>query len=139
MVIRSAELLDGKKSGSVKKKILVLVDWYEPGFKAGGPIQACKNVVTSLKGSYEFFILCSDRDLGDRAPYEGIPINQWIKKELRSFCDEHIERMAQRDFIQGDHLRYSWRLFLNGDKNIRWTEIWLFVVLNYWMEKNQVQ
>ena len=81
MVIRSAELLDGKKSGSVKKKILVLVDWYEPGFKAGGPIQACKNVVTSLKGSYEFYILCSDRDLGDQAPYEGIPINQWIKNE----------------------------------------------------------
>jgi asparagine synthase (glutamine-hydrolysing) len=67
------------------------------------------------------------------------PWNQWIKKELRSFCDEHIERMAQRDFIQGDRLRYTWRLFLNGDKNIRWTEIWLFVVLNYWMEKNQVQ
>ena len=54
MVIRSAELLDGKKSGSVKKKILVLVDWYEPGFKAGGPIQACKNVVTSLKGVMNF-------------------------------------------------------------------------------------
>jgi asparagine synthase (glutamine-hydrolysing) len=67
------------------------------------------------------------------------PWNQWIKKELRSFCDEHIERMAQRDFVQGDRLRYTWRLFLNGDKNIRWTEIWLFVVLNYWMEKNQVQ
>jgi glycosyltransferase involved in cell wall biosynthesis len=81
MAIRSSELLDGKKSGSVKKKILVLVDWYEPGFKAGGPIQACKNVITSLKGNYDFFILCSDRDLGDRTPYEGIPINQWIKNE----------------------------------------------------------
>lgn len=67
------------------------------------------------------------------------PWNQWMKKELRSFCDEHIRRMAQRDFIHGDRLKFTWNLFLNADKNIRWTEIWLFVVLNYWMEKNQVQ
>jgi asparagine synthase (glutamine-hydrolysing) len=67
------------------------------------------------------------------------PWNRWIKKELRSFCDEQIRRMAQRDFIHGERLRTTWGLFLNGDKNIRWTEIWLFVVLNYWMEKNQVQ
>ena len=67
------------------------------------------------------------------------PWNQWIRKELRSFCDGHINQMAQRDFIQGDHLKYAWKLFLSGDKNIRWMEIWLFVVLNYWMEKNQVQ
>jgi asparagine synthase (glutamine-hydrolysing) len=67
------------------------------------------------------------------------PWDQWIKKELRSFCEEQIKRMAQRDFIHGDCLLYTWGQFLNGDKNIRWAEIWLFVVLNYWMEKNQVQ
>jgi len=67
------------------------------------------------------------------------PWDQWIKKELRSFCEEQIKRMAQRDFIHGDCLLHTWGQFLNGDKNIRWTEIWLFVVLNYWMEKNQVQ
>ena len=66
------------------------------------------------------------------------PWNDWMKNELRSFCDEHINRMAGRDFIHGDRLKYAWSLFLSGDKNIRWLEIWLFVVLNYWMEKNQV-
>jgi glycosyltransferase involved in cell wall biosynthesis len=65
----------------VKKKILVLVDWYEPGFKAGGPIQACKNVVNSLKKDYDFFILCSDRDLGDKIPYKDIEINHWLEIE----------------------------------------------------------
>lgn len=81
MAVRCSKLLDGKKSGPVKKKILILVDWYEPGFKAGGPIQACKNVVNSLKDKYEFFILCSDRDLGDHTPYEGIQTDQWINNE----------------------------------------------------------
>ena len=65
----------------MKKKILILVDWYEPGFKAGGPIQACKNVVSSLKDKYEFFILCSDRDLGDHIPYQGIETDRWINNE----------------------------------------------------------
>ena len=31
-----------------------------------------------------------------------------------------------------------WRRFLAGDKNIRWGEIWLFVVLEYWLERNQL-
>jgi asparagine synthase (glutamine-hydrolysing) len=66
------------------------------------------------------------------------PWNKWIKKDLRDFCDGHIKQMAQRDFIHGDRLKYTWNLFLAGDKNIRWQEMWLFVVLNYWMEKNQV-
>ena len=64
------------------------------------------------------------------------PWNEWMKKDLRQFCDVHINQMAQRDFIQGDRLKYTWKLFLSGDKNIRWQEMWLFVVLNYWMEKN---
>ena len=64
-----------------REKILMFTDWYEPGFKAGGPIQACKNVVSSLKGEYDFYILCSDRDLGDKTPYKDIAINQWITKE----------------------------------------------------------
>jgi asparagine synthase (glutamine-hydrolysing) len=66
------------------------------------------------------------------------PWNDWMKNELRSFCDEHIQRMAERDFIRGDRLKYAWNLFLSGDRNVRWLEIWLFVVLNYWMEKNRV-
>jgi hypothetical protein len=62
-----------------KQLILMFTDWYEPGFKAGGPIQACKNVVSSLKEQYDFFIVCSDRDLGDKVPYQDILTNQWIK------------------------------------------------------------
>ena len=67
------------------------------------------------------------------------PWIEWMKKDLRAFCDEHINRMAQRGFIHGQKLKNTWKLFLAGDKNIRWMEIWLFVVLNYWMEKNGIE
>jgi glycosyltransferase involved in cell wall biosynthesis len=62
-----------------KKRILLFTEWYAPGFKAGGPIQSCKNLVDLLKNEYSFYIYCSDRDLGDVEPYESIKLNQWIE------------------------------------------------------------
>jgi asparagine synthase (glutamine-hydrolysing) len=66
------------------------------------------------------------------------PWNVWLKNELRSFCETHIHNMAQRPFIHGDRLTKYWRGFLAGEPAIRWSEIWLFVVLEYWLEKNGV-
>lgn len=66
------------------------------------------------------------------------PWNIWLKKDLRDFCDKHIRNMAQRPFIKGDHLLAYWHRFLSGDKHIRWQELWLFVSLDYWLEKNHV-
>ncbi len=66
------------------------------------------------------------------------PWNEWMKRELRTFCETHIYHIAQRDFIHGNHLQIVWNRFLSGDPDIRWQEIWLFVVLDYWMEKNGI-
>ena len=66
------------------------------------------------------------------------PWSSWLKNELRGFCELQINRMADREFIQGNHLKSYWKQFLNGDPDINWQQIWLFVVLNYWMEKNSV-
>lgn len=66
------------------------------------------------------------------------PWKEWMKNELRGFCETRINHIAQRDFIHGDHLRKTWSRFLAGDPDIRWQQIWLFVVLEYWMEKNGV-
>jgi glycosyltransferase involved in cell wall biosynthesis len=62
---------------SDKKRILVCIDWYEPGFKAGGPIRSVANMVNALKSHYEFYILTSAYDLGETEPYPGIELNQW--------------------------------------------------------------
>ena len=60
-----------------KKKILICVDWYTPGFKAGGPIRSVSNMVSSFKTEYDFYILTSAYDLGDHKPYPDVIINQW--------------------------------------------------------------
>jgi len=67
------------------------------------------------------------------------PWSVWMKKELRSFCENHLQRIAQRDFINGKNLLAYWQRFLNNDTSVRWMEIWLFVILEYWMEKNEIE
>ena len=64
------------------------------------------------------------------------PWSHWLKNELRSFCDLHISQLAKRDFINGNELKDMWRDFLKGSTRVRWMDIWLFVVLEYWLEKN---
>lgn len=67
------------------------------------------------------------------------PWSLWMKKELRSFCETHLQRIAQRDFINGKNLLAYWQRFLNNDASVRWMELWLFVILEYWMEKNGIE
>lgn len=67
------------------------------------------------------------------------PWNDWMKNELRSFCENHLLAISSRDFIKGPQLMMYWKRFLNGDQSVRWMEIWLFVVLEYWLQKNNVE
>ena len=55
------------------------MDWFSPGFKGGGLITACKNLVEQLDREFRFFIITSDRDFQDKEPYKdidpGSPVN----------------------------------------------------------------
>lgn len=61
-----------------KKKVLVLVDWFAPGYKAGGPIQSCVNFSFAMKNDLAIHVLTTDTDHSEIKPYEGIPAGQWI-------------------------------------------------------------
>ena len=62
-----------------KKKLLVLVDWFAPGYKAGGPIQSCVNFAFTLKEEFSISVLTTDTDHGETAPYEGIRTGEWTR------------------------------------------------------------
>jgi asparagine synthase (glutamine-hydrolysing) len=66
------------------------------------------------------------------------PWSLWLRNDLSSFCDDLIKKMAQRPFVNGKQLLAHWQRFLKGDAHVRWSEIWLFVVLEYWLEKYDV-
>lgn len=62
-----------------KKKILIFVDWYLPGFKAGGPIKSVSSVVSCLKNDFDFLVITTDTDAGDTVPYTSVPSDTWVQ------------------------------------------------------------
>ncbi len=61
-----------------RRRILVLTSFYLPGVKGGGPIRSIAALAEQLGNELDLFIVCQDRDLGDRRPYEGIRTGEWI-------------------------------------------------------------
>ena len=68
-----------------------------------------------------------------------LPWNVWMKNELRGFCEKSIGELCRTDFIHAPALNEYWKRFLDGDPTTRWTELWVFVVLGYWIEKNGIE
>lgn len=50
-------------------KVLIFADYFEPGFRAGGPIQTLRNTVERLGPHVQFQVITRDRDFGDDRPY----------------------------------------------------------------------
>lgn len=61
----------------MKPKILIFIDWYKPGFKAGGPIRSISNLVSQLYNEYEFYIITRNTDYLETTPYSNIKTNNW--------------------------------------------------------------
>ena len=60
---------------SAKKTILILCDWFLPGYLAGGPIQSIATLTKQLGDAIDFKIITTDRDFKSKKPYENIAIN----------------------------------------------------------------
>jgi len=68
------------KMESTKTNVLILVDWFTPGFRAGGPIRSVSNLVKTLQNEFNFYVLTSNRDLGAEEPYN-VEFDKWLKCE----------------------------------------------------------
>jgi asparagine synthase (glutamine-hydrolysing) len=67
-----------------------------------------------------------------------LPMEKWMRNELRDLCEKSIYSICDRDFIHRSNLLEAWRNFLNGHYGVRWTTMWQFVVLGAWMDKNNI-
>lgn len=62
-----------------KKRILLFADWFDPAFKAGGPIRSCVNFVLSMQEVVDIYVYTSDRDLGETSTLPSIETSKWLK------------------------------------------------------------
>ena len=98
-------------------KIAVLIDWFVPGYKAGGPIQSVFNFCLAFKEDYKLFVITSDTDLNEDAPYNDIISNCWVqpqdqfinvyylsKSKRTYFKIQSLLREVKPDFIYLNHI-----------------------------------
>ncbi|MDX2171830.1 MAG: glycosyltransferase [Bacteroidota bacterium] len=64
-----------------RPKIAILIDWYLPGTKAGGPVRSIYSLVNLLKNDFEFYIITTNKDLGSQQEYTNIEKNKLFNKD----------------------------------------------------------
>lgn len=82
---------------NAKPNILIFIDWFLPGFKAGGPIKSVSNIVNTLNKDFNFFIITSDRDIDDEDPYTSVDFNNWIQKD--NYQVAYLTKEKRKAFI----------------------------------------
>lgn len=86
--------------------------------------------------------------LGELLPFEivnrpkmgfTLPWQYWLKNELKSFCEKNIAALEAKNIFTKNSLLSLWNRFINGDKTITWARVWHLVVLNNWMDTNNIE
>lgn len=113
-----------------KKKILVFSDWYEPGYKAGGPIRSVANMVRTLP--HQFSVVTRNNDYDSSEPYKDIQAGKWVRKnenERVIYLDPERRRLkTYRKILKSD--RYDF-IYLNSLFSYR------FALLPLWATRKQ--
>lgn len=60
-----------------KKRILVFIDWYLPGYKAGGPVRSMVNMTENLSDRFDFYIVTRNSEYGEDQPYRDTVPDSW--------------------------------------------------------------
>lgn len=60
-------------------RTLALCNYFEPGYRGGGPIRSMVQVVDTIPDGVHLTVVTSDRDLGDRAAYPGLS-GTWVTR-----------------------------------------------------------
>lgn len=59
------------------KRVLVFIDWFTPGYKAGGPVRSMVNMIDHLAGNFAFDVVTRNTEYMESVPYPNVMSNQW--------------------------------------------------------------
>lgn len=81
-----------------KKRLLICIDWFFPGFRGGGPLDSCKHLADAMADDLDIYVLTRNTDLGSTVPYPDIEANTWI----------NLPRGYRVMYLDRQHLSLSW-------------------------------
>lgn len=87
-------------------RILILIPWYYPGYRSGGPQQTVANIVDTFGSESELYIITQDHDLGVRTPYGDIKYKTWNK-----VGKSRVMYVKSKEFARGTYLRDAYEKF----------------------------
>lgn len=67
------------------------------------------------------------------------PWKQWMKNELKTFCDEKMSSLSNRSHFNKEGVQKLWSDFLRDDPKVTWSRIWYLVVLENWLQENRIE
>lgn len=79
------------------KTVLSIIDWYLPGYRAGGTLKAFSNQVSHFNEEYEFKIITRNTDYMETTPYKNIESNSWIE----------IGKNTSAFYLSADNINYN--------------------------------
>jgi glycosyltransferase involved in cell wall biosynthesis len=110
-----------------KKRILLFIDWYVPGYKAGGPIQSVANMVAHLKEDFDISIITRDTDYSETKPYSTVKSNEWNTvggARVYYISADKLNYFTIYNLLKQEHTEY---IYLNGIYSLYFTLIPLFI------------
>jgi asparagine synthase (glutamine-hydrolysing) len=67
-----------------------------------------------------------------------LPWKNWMKKELKAFCEEKIFALSKRNSFNETEVIKLWKEFLVDNPSITWSRIWYLVVLENYLQENGI-
>ncbi|MDP4843472.1 MAG: hypothetical protein NWR83_03355, partial [Salibacteraceae bacterium] len=110
---------------SNKPKVLIITDWYFPGYKAGGPIQSVHRLANQLSEKVDLKIITRDRDLHSEAKYSRIKSDTWFSQD--GYQVLYCSKQQELDFIKKELEKKSHdKVYLNSFFSFRYSLFPLF-------------
>ena len=106
-----------------KPKILVFINTFFPGYKAGGPTQSILNFVALLKTDFDISVVCGNHDFGETTVYPNIKSDNWTYSEdlgidIYYISDSRVNLKNIKQIIKNRSFDF---LYLNSLWNFQYT------------------
>lgn len=98
--------------------VLSFIDWYLPGYRAGGVLKAFANQVAHFEGTIQFKIITRNTDYCETKPYEGVAYDTWVRRSPNSEV-----------FYAS---KTSFGLFRNMVKTLDYDAVYIHGVYSFW-------
>lgn len=66
------------------------------------------------------------------------PWERWLRKELRTFVGDHLSDLSRRSLFNAQGIEELWSNFDHQHSNVNWAHVWNLVVLEQWIQQNDL-